>query len=80
MLRTTEIEIATSEAPSDTDTFQTDVAWAICSTYHKLLKASPGEAVFCKVMLFDIPYLTDWKRIADYRQLQSDLIMLHEKH
>ena len=31
--------------PSDIDTFLTNVSWAIRSTYHTVLKASPGEAI-----------------------------------
>ena len=35
-------------------------AWAICSTYHMVLKASPGAAIFGRDMLFDIPFIADW--------------------
>ncbi len=47
--------------------------WAIRSTYHTVLKASPGAAIFGRGMLFDIPFLADWKKIGDYRQCQTDL-------
>ena len=46
MLRTAEIDMADSVDTSDIDTFLTNVAWAICSTYHTVLKASPGAAIF----------------------------------
>ena len=46
---------------------------AICSTYHTVLKASPGAAIFGRDMLFDIPFLADWNKIGDYRQRQTDL-------
>ena len=36
-----------------------DLAWAICSTYHTVLKAAPGAAIFGQDMLFDIPYIAD---------------------
>ena len=39
MLRTAEIDMANSVAPSDFATFLTNVAWAIRSTYHTVLKA-----------------------------------------
>ena len=73
MLHTAEIDMADSVDASDIDTFLTNVAWAICSTYHTVLKASPGAAIFGRDMLFDIPFLADWNKIGDYRQRQTDL-------
>ncbi len=73
MLCTAEIDMATSEAPSDITTFLTNAAWAIRSTYHTVLKASPGAAIFGRDMLFNIPYIADWNKIGDYRQCQTDL-------
>ena len=72
MLRTAEIDMAPSVEPSDIDKFVTNVAWAIRSTYHTVLKASPGAAIFGRDMLFDIPFLADWNKIGDYRQHQTD--------
>jgi hypothetical protein len=48
MLRTAEINIVDSVKPSDIDVFLSDTAWAICSTYHTVLKAkaSPFAAIF----------------------------------
>ena len=34
-------------------------------------KTSPGAAIFGN-MLFDVPFLADWKKIREYRQIQSD--------
>ena len=73
ILRTAEIDMATSVAPSDIATFLTNAAWAIRSTYHTVLKASPGKAIFGRDVLFDIPYIADWTKIEDYRQCQTDL-------
>ncbi len=39
MLHTAEIDMATSVAPSDIATFLTNLAWAICSTYHAVLNS-----------------------------------------
>jgi hypothetical protein len=58
---------------SDIDAFLTDVAWAICSTYHTVLKVSPGAAIFGQDMLFNIPFLADWNKIGDHRLHQTDL-------
>ena len=72
MLCTTEIDMATSVEPSDIDAFLTNDAWVIRSTYHTVLKASPGAAIFGRDMLFDIPFLADWNKIGEYRQHQTD--------
>jgi hypothetical protein len=48
------------------------VAWAIRSTYHKVLKASPGAAIFGRDMLFNIPLVADWHKIGERRQSLTD--------
>ncbi len=59
MLHTTELDMADTVVTSDIDVFLTNASWAICSTYHTVLKASPGAAIFGWDMLFDIPFLAD---------------------
>ena len=49
-----------------------DAAWAVRSTYHTVLKASPGAAIFGRDMLFDIPFIADWQKIGEYRQQLTD--------
>ena len=46
MLHTAEINTADSITLDDVDVFLDNAAWAICSTYHMVLKASPGAAIF----------------------------------
>ncbi len=65
MLCTAEIDMAPSVEPRNIDTFVTNATWAICSTYHTVLKASPGEAIFDIDVLFDISFLADWNKIGD---------------
>ena len=60
------------------DVFLTDAAWAIRSTYHTVLKASPGAAIFGRDMLFNIPFLADWNKIGEHRQHQTDLNTIRE--
>jgi hypothetical protein len=55
MLWTSELDMATSVEASDINTFLTNVAWAIHSSYHTVLKASQEAAHFGQDMLFDIP-------------------------
>ena len=58
-LRTAEINMADSVTPDEVDVFLDNGAWAICSTYHTVLKASPGAAIFGRDMLFDVPFIAD---------------------
>ena len=46
MLHTAELDMADSVTPDDVDTFFDNAAWAIRSTYHMVLKALPGAAIF----------------------------------
>ncbi len=46
MLRKAEINMADSVNISDINVFLSDAAWAICFTYHTVLKAAPGAAIF----------------------------------
>jgi hypothetical protein len=46
MLCTAELDMADSVTPDDINVFLDNVAWAIRSTYHTVLKASPGAAFF----------------------------------
>ena len=72
MLRTSELDMAESVKTSDIDVFLSDAAWAVRSTYHTVLKASPGAAIFGRDMLFDIPFIADWQKIGEYRQQLTD--------
>jgi hypothetical protein len=72
MLRTVELDMADSVTPDDVDVFLDNVAWAIRSTYHTVLKASPGAAIFGRDMLFNIPFVADWHKIGVRWQLLTD--------
>jgi hypothetical protein len=75
MLRTSKLDMAKIITPDDVDVFLDNTAWAIHSTYHTVLKASPGAAIFEHGMLFNIPFIANWNTIGDYRQRQTDLNM-----
>ena len=59
MLHTTELDMDNTVVPSNILDFLMDAAWAFFSTYHTVLKASPGAAIFGRDMLFDIYFLDD---------------------
>ena len=44
---------------SDIADFLANAAQAVCSTYHTVLKTSPGAAIFGQDKLFDVPFLAD---------------------
>jgi hypothetical protein len=46
MLRTAKLDMAKLVNASDIDIFLADAAWAICSTHHTVLNASPGATIF----------------------------------
>ena len=72
MLRTAELDMTDTDSESDIADFLTNAAWAVRSTYHTVLKTSPGAAIFGRDMLYDVPFLADWTKIGEYRQLQTD--------
>jgi hypothetical protein len=80
MMRTAELDMADSVYPADIDTFIDNAVWAIRSTYHTVLKASPGAAIFGRDMLFDIPFVADWHKIGDYWQCQTDRSNIRENN
>jgi hypothetical protein len=72
MLRTAEIDMAKSVNPNDVDVFLHNEVWAIHPTYHTVLKASPGAAIFGQDMLFEIPFVAGWHKIGEHRQTLTD--------
>ncbi len=79
MLRTTELDMADSVTSNDVNVFLNNVAWAICFTYHTVLKASPGAAIFGQDMLFDFPLVADWRKIGEQRQSLTNHGNQHKK-
>ena len=45
-----------------------NIAWAVRSTYHTVLQASPGQTVFGRDMLFNLEHIPDWKSIQARKQ------------
>ena len=65
MLHTTELDMAESVATSDVDAFLRNTAWTTISTYHIVLKASAGAAIFRRDMHFYILYINGLKKIGE---------------
>jgi hypothetical protein len=73
MLHISELDMAETMKASDIDIFLSDAMLAVCSTYHRVGKASPGAAIFGRDMLFDILFIADWQKIGEHRQGLTDL-------
>ena len=78
MLHTTNLDMQETCSAEMIDDFLVAAAWAIRSTYHTVLKSSPGAAVFGRDMLFDIPYIADWTAIGNRRQASVDQMNTRE--
>ena len=72
MMRTRELDMSETIEDTMIEDFLVDAAWAIRSTYHTVLKSTPGAAIFGRDMLFDIPYVADWNDIGRRRQEQVE--------
>ena len=61
MMHTSEKDMANSDETADIDTFINNAAVAICKTYHKILKASPGTTQILKHdTIFDVSFVAHW--------------------
>ena len=72
--------MADSITESDIAEFCTNTASAIHSTYHTVLKTSPGAATFGWNMLLDISFLGNCSKIWEYRQKQTDNYIKRENN
>ena len=68
MMRTSGLDGRDTISEADIDGFLTNTSWAIRTSYHMILKTTPGAAIFGRDMLYDIPYLADWTEIGNRRQ------------
>jgi transposase InsO family protein len=71
-LRTFELENRELDAYDPWRPFLSAVAWAIRSTYHTTLQATPGQLVFGRDMLLPLSFKVDWARLQERKQ---DLII-----
>ena len=68
MLRTFEDDNSDLPSIMPFRSFISAAAWAIRSTYHTTLQATPGQLVFGRDMLLSIPFRADWARIKLRKQ------------
>ena len=68
MLRTFELEEQELDARDPFSSILSATAYAIRSTYHTTLEATPAELVFGRNMLLPIQFKADWEAIRTRRQ------------
>ena len=68
MLRSFDLENEKLEADNPFDYFLQPTAWAIRSTYHTTLKATPCQLVFGRDMIHNIAFKANWNRIQKRKQ------------
>jgi hypothetical protein len=71
-LRTLDLESAEVDDEDPWTPFLAAVAWAIRSTYHTVLNATPGQLVFGRDMVLPIQFQADWARIKLNKQKVID--------
>jgi len=52
--------------------FVSAICWAIRSTYHTTLKATPGQLVFGRDMIFNIRHEADWQLIQERKRARIE--------
>jgi hypothetical protein len=71
-LRTFQLESATLNEEDPWTPYLASVAWAVRSTYHTVLNATPGQLVFGRDMVLPIQFQADWARIKLRKQETID--------
>jgi hypothetical protein len=65
MMRTIDMTHITNDEEDPFAGVVSAVCWAIRSTYHTTLKATPGQLVFGRDMIFNIEHQADWQFIRE---------------
>lgn len=72
ILRAFELETRELDEVNPWDEFLSAAAFAIRSTHHTTLEASPAQLVFQRDMLLPTKFLVDWTRIHQQKQKRID--------
>ena len=78
-MHTAELDMANSLDPNDIGNFLNNVAWVVCSTYHAVLKATPGTTIFGWDMLFNIPFVADGETTGSTRLIAAQSVRTQNK-
>ena len=56
------------------------IAWDIRASYYRTIRATPGQAVFGKYMIFNLTSVVDWKVATATKQRQLDIDNAQENY
>ena len=71
MLRTYELDKYKFDYDDPWTQILSNCAWAIRSTMHTVMEATPAQLIFKRDMLFDLSFRAKWKEIRDKRNIAS---------
>ena len=72
MLRTKDLQTHKFDDLDPWSELLASAAWAIRSTHHTTLQATPGQLVFGRDMLLNVKFIADWEAIKLRKQKDSD--------
>ena len=72
MLRTKDLQTHEFDDLDPWSELLASAAWAIRSTHHTTLQATPGQLVFGRDMLLNVKFIADWEAIRLRKQKDSD--------
>ncbi len=72
MIRTFDMSTIDESDSNPFEGFVSAICWAIRSTYHTTLKATPGQLVFGRDMIFNIRHEADWQLIKDRKRARIE--------
>ena len=72
MLRTKDLQTHEFDDMDPWSELLASVAWAIRSTHHTTLQATPGQLVFGRDMLLNVKFIADWEAIRLRKQRDID--------
>jgi transposase InsO family protein len=72
MIRTHDMSTINETEANPFEGFISAICWAIRSTYHTTLKATPGQLVFGRDMIFNISHEADWQLIHERKRARIE--------
>ena len=78
MLRTQDLKDRVLDYVNPWGNILSSIAWAVRSSYHSVLEATPAQLVFGRDMVVNLQFAADWQSISRRKQAQVDKDNLRE--
>jgi transposase InsO family protein len=72
MMRTYKVENINDDDADPFSGIVSAICWAVRSTYHTTLQATPGQLVFGRDMIFNIRHEADWQLIRERKRARTE--------